>query len=236
MLTRITCLFFCVALLACNNENAPGPGEISVLDEVPMSEIYLDYRLHAEEGDDKLNIVLQFREADSDGRTLVVGEAGRVMLDDEQLQADSTARTGAYYEVQKPIETFRGTHRIRLEGPGGEALEESFQFQPMTIDNSFPGFFSRQEELVLELGGLESRDFVRLIMMDTSFYRDGINRLDTVVNGRLVISPADWGLLKSGDIHLELHRESERPVGDAGGAGGRFIQTYVLERGFILTD
>ena len=124
---------FLLVLAGCSNEGGQDPAEISRLDEVAMDEIFLDYRIHAEEGDDNLNVLLQFREEDETGRTLVVGEAGKVKLDEETLTVDSADRAGAFYEIQKPIAGFSGEHVITLEGPGGVSLREKFRFEPMVI-------------------------------------------------------------------------------------------------------
>lgn len=225
-----------LVLIGCSNEGGQDPAEISRLDEVAMNEIYLDYRIHAEEGDDNLNIFLQFREEDESGRTLVVGEAGKVKLDEEVLEVDSAFRSGAYYESQKPIASFTGDHVIKLEGPEGVTLEEKFSFYPMLILGGMPDSVSRQEDLLLQLGGLEAEEFVRVVMTDTSFVNEGINRLDTVKNGQLLIRRAEFESLAKGPVHLELYREMERPTRSETNAGGRFSLTYVIKRDFILFD
>ncbi len=223
-------------LIACSNDGGQNPGEISRLDEVAMNEIFLDYRIHAEEGDDNLNIVLQFREDDETGRTLVVGDAGKVRLDAEVLEVDSAARSGAFYEIQKPIAGFTGHHTITLEGPDGVTLEERFRFDPMVIRGGLADSVSQQADLILDLGGLEAKDLVRVVMTDTSFVKEGFNRLDTVKNGQLLISRYDLQNLAPGPVHLELYREMERPTQSETNAGGRFSLTYVIRRDFILLD
>ena len=49
-------------------------------------------------------------------------------------------------------------------------------------------------------------------MTDTSYANNGINRVDAVVNGRLVITKADLESLANGPVQLEFIREYERPV------------------------
>jgi hypothetical protein len=229
-------LLLLIFIMACSDQGGNDPGEISRLDEVAMENIFLDYRIHAEEGDDNLNILIQFRESDPDGRTLLVGDAGKVMLDEEELQADSTERMGAYYEIQKPIASFTGEHVLLLEGPGGKRFEERFRFTSMTLESGPGDTVFRNEELVLQLAGLEKKDYVRIVMTDTSFVNDGINRLDTVYNGRLVLPRLELEQLAAGPVHLELYRENERPTMNKTVAGGRFSLTYVLKRDFILSD
>ena len=229
-------LILSIIFLSCNNDNNADPDNISRIDEVEMEEIYLSYQITGNEGDDKLNILIQLREEVAYGRTLVVGEAGSVKLDGETLAVDSSLQNGAYYEVQKPIDAFTGDHVITLEGPGGIKLEEKFRFAPMTITGGFPDTVSASGSLELALGGLEPTDYVRVVMSDTSFHSDGVNNLDTVTNGRLLLGPEYWKLLHKGPVHLELHREMERPTSNGDGAGGRLTITWVLMRDFILTD
>lgn len=220
---------------SCRDDRSGSPGDISMLADVNMEDIFLDYRISAEEGDNNLNIVLQFRDGSEDGRTLVVGDAGKVELDGEPLIADSAELSGAFYEIQKPINAFSGEHKIILSGPGGKEFSETFVFYPMTLNTPIADTM-RREDWVLELGGLEKVDYVRVVMVDTSFINEGINRVDTVYGGRLLIRRADLEELHNGDIHLELYRENERPTRNGGEAGGRFSMTYAIKRDFILWD
>ncbi len=227
--------FTFIFLSSCSDNRAGDPGDISRLDDVDMDDIFLDYRISAEEGDDNLNIVLQFKEGSEDSRTLVVGDEGAVLLDGEHLVADSSGLSGAYYEIQKPIAGFSGEHRIVLSGPGGKQFEENFSFYPMTLNTAI-GDTMHRADWILELGGLEKEDYVRVVMTDTSFINEGINRLDTVYDGRLSIRRSDLDQLSNGEIHLELYREIDRPTRQGGDAGGRFTMTYALKRDFILQD
>lgn len=227
--------FTFIFLNSCSDNRTGDPGDISRLDDVDMDDIFLDYRISAEEGDDKLNIVLQFREGSEDSRTLVVGDEGAVLLDGERLVADSSGLSGAYYEIQKPIADFSGEHRIVLSGPGGKQFEESFSFYPMTLNTPIDDTMHRSD-WILELGGLEKIEYVRVVMTDTSFINEGINRLDTVYDGRLSIRRSELDQLSNGEILLELYREIDRPTRQGGDAGGRFTMTYALKRDFILQD
>jgi hypothetical protein len=224
-----------IFITACNNGKESDPNGIVLLGDLDMEDIYLDYRLTANEGDDNLNIVLQFREYDEEGRTLLIGEDGRVLLDGRELQADSAEMSGAYYEIQVPIETFAGDHEITLEGPG-KSIIEKFHFQPMTLAEALPDTIRRQEGWTLHLEGTDDGDPVRTLMVDTSFFSDEINRVDTVRNGVLRIRPADLEQLNPGPIQLELYRELEGPIQEETRAGGRFSRSFSLRRSFILAD
>ena len=91
-------------------------------------------------------------------------------------------------------------------------------------------------ELVFEFNGLENEDFVRVVLTDTSFENDGINRLDTVLNNQIIISKAELNNLTNGPIQLEFIREYERPILKRKEESGRLAITYKLKREFILAD
>lgn len=222
-------------LPACRGKDARDPHKIVRLGNLDMNDIYLDYRLTANEGDDNLNLVLQFREYDKDGSTLYVGGEGKVLLDGEELKADSAEMSGAFYEIQKPIASFSGEHEIVLEAPGRRIVER-FHFQPMTLAEALPDTVRRAGGWDMRLDGVENGDPVRIMMLDTSFFNDEINRLDTVRQGRIRIRPADLEKLHDGPIQFELYRELDRPTVADNRAGGRFSRTFALRRSFVLVD
>ena len=231
--TGLLIIAFCLFILACNNDTGRNELSITSLEGTDLNDVYFDYRIHGEEGDDNLTLMIQYRDGDEEGPTLLVEKPALVKLDDEVLSADSSLMTGAYYEVQKPIEQFTGPHRVSLVA--GKTFSEEFQFNPLTLAEPLPDTLSRRD-WVLDLEGLEPEDYVRILMMDTSFTSDGINRLDTVQSGRLLIRESDLAKLQNGDIQFELHREFERPVKNGTSAGGRLSITYVIKRRFVLKD
>ena len=73
-------------------------------------------------------------------------------------------------------------------------------------------------------------------MTDTSFINDGINKLDSVKKGRVVVTPDDLENLANGPIQLELIKETERPVIIGEKKRGRLRIIYEMRRSFILED
>jgi hypothetical protein len=94
----------------------------------------------------------------------------------------------------------------------------------------------RRGDLVCELDGLEPVDYVRVLLTDTSFASEGINRVDTVKNGRVMISKEDLRKVVNGPIHLELYKEVEKPVKEKTREGGGLYISYGLKREFLLKD
>lgn len=197
--------------------------------------IFFDYKITGQEGDDKLTVLLQYKYGDEEGKAFSVGEPLNVLLDGEQIPGDSTKRTGPFYEINKPIAGFTGKHTIAFIGPDKKEYKEEFEFKPMSLLSAIPENVQRGD-LVFELDGLESEDYVRVVLTDTSFIHDGINRVDTVLNGQIIISKTELESLANGPLQLELIREYERPVNNGTEAGGRLQITYSLKREFILKD
>jgi hypothetical protein len=219
-------------LFSCNNSNE-SESVIGRMDETDLESVFFDYKISAEEGDDNLTIMLQFRFDDIEGESIIIDDGGKVELDGEQILPDSSGLTGAYYEINKPIQGFAGDHEIVFYH-GNRRYKEKFSFHPVSFKTELPDTIKR-ENITIELNGLDPEDYVRLIMFDTTA-NDGINRLDTTINGRIEISQNDLAGLRNGEIQLELHRENDKPVENGTHAGGRLLRGYVLKRSFILRD
>ena len=194
--------------------------------------IYFDYQITGKEGDDNLTIMLQYRDRGEDGNGIPIPN---VMLDGEMLLADSTKMTGIFYESHKPIAGFAGTHIITFTDANKKEYKEEFNFKPVVLLTPVADTIQRND-FALELEGLEAKDYIRLLMTDTSFINNGINRVDAVTNGHMMITKDDLETLANGPVQLELIREYERQVKNDTGARGRLLITYSLKREFFLKD
>ncbi len=194
--------------------------------------LWFDYQVTGKEGNDNLTIMLQYKYGGEDGDAIA---AGNVLLDGEILPADSTKMTGVFYELHKPIASFTGNHHILFTDFNNKQYKEEFNFQPVVLSVLIADTLQRSE-LVFKLEGLEKEDYIRVLLTDTSFINNGINRVDKLINGNLLISKADLESLANGPVQLELIREQERMVKNATEEGGRLLITYSLKREFFLKD
>jgi hypothetical protein len=215
---------FCMVCNSCNNSKE---------DALNPEAVYFDYKITGEEGNDKLTVMLQYRVGGEEEGDAV--SMGKVTLDGEDLPADSTKMSGVFYELHKPIAGFKGKHSILLTGINKKEYKEEFDFQLAELITLLADTI-RRNDLTFEFSGLSQKDYLRVLLTDTSFINDGINRVDLVQDGHLAISETDLETLTNGPVQIEFIREYERPVKNGTEAGGRLLITYSLKREFFLKD
>lgn len=217
-----------IILISCTSN------EIGNSKDVNPDAVFFDYEVWADEGKD-VTINLQYRMGGKNGTTLVLDQPSRVLLDGEQLNVDSAKVTGAYYEIQKPAVSFDGKHIISFTDLNKKEYKEEFEFTPFTLEPEIPAILNRGD-LVFNFKGLDSIDHLSVILTDTSFTSVDINDIDSVKNGRLVISADRLSALVNGPINLQFYKEKEKPVKNGTKEGGRLLITYGLKRDFELKD
>lgn len=227
-LVRIFPLLLLIFLFSCNRKDK----RATVITEA--EKMYLDYQVLAQEGDDNLTVLVRFRDGE-EGEALMLPPDAEILLDEMTLQVDSSKRTGGFYEVHLPIDSFQGVHHLLLKQGGKLIHDQAFAFSRMRMQEEPADSLSRGE-LVFRFTGLEKEDFVRVIATDTVFYSEGINRLDTIRDNELRISRNDLALLENGPVQLVFSREWEQPFGEKGKPRGRISINYTLRRDFILKD
>ncbi|TMI85739.1 MAG: hypothetical protein E6H08_22080 [Bacteroidetes bacterium] len=209
--------------------------EIGGSSDVNPETIWFDYQISGEEGSNDMAVMLQFRFAGKNGTTLVLDGGSKVEFDGIAIKADSSKMTGAFYEVMKPVNEFAGKHSIVFTDINGKQYKEEFNFTPISLKTKIPDSLARQD-LVFELDGLDHTDFVRVLLTDTAFTSEGINRVDTVKNGRVIISKEDLETVVNGPVQLELIKEYEKPVKNGTREGGHISINYGLKRSFKLNS
>jgi hypothetical protein len=228
-LTISILLFSTLLFTACSSN------EIGSSKDVNPETVWFDYQVWGEEGNNDMTVLLQFRFAGENGTTLVLDAPSKVELDGELINGDRSKMTGAFYEIIKPVKDFTGNHNISFTDVNGKQYKEEFSFQPIKLITEIPKEVKR-DDLVFDLDGLDPQDYVRVVLNDTSFVSEGINRLDTVKNGRVLISKKDLETVVNGPVNLELYKENEKPVKNGTKKGGRLSISYGLKREFELRE
>ena len=142
---------------------------------------------------------------------------------------------GFYYETTVPLENFAGKHSIVFTDNNKKQYKEEFDFSPISLKTEIPAVINRKE-LMIELTGLDSGETVRLLLNDTAFYSRGIDRIDTVRNDSIIVTPRDMENLKMARFIWKFTKKRNKPLKEPGRGGGRLSISYGLKRVFELRD
>lgn len=217
-----------VVFLSCNSQTE---NTFSVEAEA----VYADYRIWGEEGKENVTCLFQFFSDKRKKTTLLLEPPAAITLDGDPLQADSARLSGTFYEVQKPITEFSGTHTLTFITADGLHYAEKFAFTPFRLLRKFDHPV-RKSNLVLPLEGLDDGTVLRVVMTDTSFHSKGINHMDTVSNGQVVIEDNLLQHLRAGPIVLQIFKEEERFLNKSSALNGTISISYGLKRVLEMKD
>lgn len=197
--------------------------------------IYFDYTITAWEDSENVTCVFQYKNGDADGEAINI-EPGKVKLDEQQAEPDSTKLSGFFYEVQKPFDSFAGKHTIVFTTRDDKQYKNEFEFSPFTFQKELPGKIHRKPfEIELKYFPPTEKS-VRLLLLDTAFESSGFNDLVPVINGKINIDQSILSTIKKGPINFELYMEQQLPLKQATKAGGKISITYGLKRAFELVE
>ena len=222
-------LFTILAFASCTNNNTAKSKEINA------GAVYFDYKVWGNEESGEVTVKLQYRLSGADGVAVLPEYPGNAEFDGEVLKAESTRMNGFYYEARLPLEKFIGTHSIVFTDLNNKQYKEEFAFPIFSLKAEVTPVINRKE-LVFELAGLDSGEIVRVLFTDTSFYSRGIDKTDTIRNGKITITQSDLENLKNGPVYMEIYKEEERRLKQTSKAGGRLSLSYGLKRVFELKD
>jgi len=214
-----------IFLPACLNDEPSHPIERNNAD------FYFDYTIIGDEENNEVTIKLQYR---SGGRTWLIPQPGKVELDGELMVADSSRRNGYWYEANKPLDEFDGQHQIVFTN-NGKTFKDVFDFHLMSLKTELPPVVHR-DDLLFEFDGLSASDQIRVLVTDTGLYTRGIDRVDTVSDGKILISRYELENVKDGPVTIEFYREKEEELTETTEKGGRLLMIFGLRREFELKD
>ena len=177
--------------------------------------------------DGLVTVLIQFGGADAVAqRRLQPDEA--VVVDGEAVPADSSSVGGVFYELQKPLADFLGTHVITLTKSSKALYRDSFSIDPFFVPDTLAPL-SFNEPLVLPLENFTDTA-VRVLLVDTDFASADINETYPVVDGRLQIPAAHLqASLVPGPAVLELYLEKEMEKGRR-----KLNYSYSVKRDVVL--
>lgn len=215
-------LVYASCLGYAGREKAAGPDDI-----------FFDYTITGDEANDSVTVILKFHEFSAYGQIVLF--ATEAFLDGSPMPVDSSSVTGPFFSLTKHKDAFTGKHSLSVTGSDGKKYKEQFTFRPFTVVSGLQDTMTRNR-IVLQLEGIDKWDVMRVLLTDTSFTGQGINRVDSMVNNKLVISRNELGYLENGPVNMELIKENERPVEQGTRAGGTLSVFYAVRREFFLKD
>lgn len=219
-------------VISCTDNEPRAPREVN------PDDIFFDYRVRSEESDSFVTVMLQYRYRNARGSTILLSPSTKVELDGEPIKPDSSRLTGAYYEIRKPAADFDGEHTVVFISGNGKQYKETFYFSRLGLEGDIPDTLPTPRrgdtDWVFQLQGADKEAYIRVVLTDTARYHEGINRVDTIQNGMLIITAKELEKFARGPVHLELIREEERKVKDGTARGGRIALEYGLRREYIL--
>jgi len=224
----IACLFVSLLAAGCKDQDA-GKKE-----KENNEAVFFDYQVMGEEGRDFVTVLIQFKEGDAEGNTLLLEEPAKVEMDGEVLKPDSAKRSGAYYEAHRDTEEFTGSHTIIFTDFNRKQYKEEFLFSPMRLRQELPEKV-KQDSFSVYLDNVKPGTKVRYVLADTSFETDDVNEVQKMSStGRIIFNEVEMTKVKPGPVTLLLTLEDERPVKNGTKAGGRIYISYSLRRDFEI--
>jgi len=214
-------LFLITGLFACDSN------EIGNSKDVNQDKIYMDYNISYIEGEDQVNLNLQYRFAGPAGTTLVLNNPSQVKLDGEILKVDSSDGRGAYYEVSKNYNRFLGKHSIQFTDISGKQFVDSFEFAPFTLIN-LPATADRNKDFIFSCNtnGLNANDDIEINSVDTdsSFHHHLPGS-----NASLAIPASDLKRQKKNEVSFETTIYRKLSLAQTAAEGGTMMLTYRLK-------
>jgi hypothetical protein len=195
--------------------------------------LFLDYRITGEEGNDSVAVLISFHENNLYGPVVAIEDPGYVKLDGKAINPDNSAITGPFYPAFRAVKSFKGTHSILYVSSDGKKIEQSFSFQPFSILNPLPDTISRQE-FTLGLAGINRGDMVRVLMTDTSFPGEGVERIDSAAGKKVMITASDLSKLEAGPVQVELSRETRSNISSNGAVVGICSVVFTIRREIFI--
>ncbi len=220
--------FWTLVLTACGSDKKAESTEPAAVF------IYTDYKVSAEEESDSVTIMLQFRDESLEEQNIRFADAGQVTLDGKPLGAGQTKMLGTYYEIRLPLKGFTGKHEIVFTDKKGKKHPDYFLFEPLKLAVELPDTIS-SPELKLEFEPLHTdRPVIRVVINDTSYLGEGINKAFRLRENHLVIDTTAISSLHEGPVMLQCWLESETETNDPATAGGLIAVSYSFRRQFYL--
>jgi len=226
--TAVLILLIAAIVAGCTNPD-------TINKESNYDDLYFDYTISAEEGNENVTCVFQFKKGGDEGKAINI-EPSKIELDGEPIETDSAKLSGFFYEVQKPLKSFMGKHTIVFKTADNRQYKNDFEFPAFSFSEELPGKLRRNPFAIHLKNFPPNVKAVRLLLLDTAFESPGFNDLVPVVHEQINIDQYVLSTVRKGPVVLELYLELEHPLKQHTTAGGKISITFGLKKEFDLTN
>ena len=210
-------------LTACSSN------EIGESKDVAQDKIYQSYSISYSEGNTNAEVFCQFRFAGSNGTTLVLNSPSQLQFDEEKLNVDSSAGSGAFYRIYKPANNFFGKHSFIFTSTDRKKLENTFSFDNFKLVNT-PATISKKQafNLNFETTALQGDDYIEVGTSNTdSSFSVTHNATD---GGNFITIPAkELQRQKVKELNFEVTLYRNIPLQQNTAEGGKISIRYALK-------
>jgi hypothetical protein len=210
-------------LAACSSN------EIGNSKDVAQESIYQQYSISYSEGDEKAAINAQFRFGGKNGTTLLLNNPSSISFDGTTIKVDSSDFGGAFYQVNKPVANFYGTHHFIFTDINNKKFDNDFVFEKFGLVNA-PSAAAKTASLQLQFdsAGLRAGDEVTVSSSDTD---SSFSVTGTVSDKNFTISiPAeDIKRQKGKELKLDISLHRNVPLQQNSKEGGELNISYRLK-------
>jgi hypothetical protein len=196
--------------------------------------LYLDYQATGEDGVKEAIVRIQFHLAGPEGPALLLDTPATVLFDGLPMTEGKSKMNGGYYEAAFLLDETDNEHFISYRDLSGHIYNDTFHFPYFRLEKELPETINRSKGLHISFSQLDSGTAIHSMLTDTSFYGNGIDRIDSLVDEQLHFSDKQLLTLKNGPIHLEFFREEEHYLQRNGRLHGRLYLSYNVSREFEL--
>ena len=223
---------FLIALFSLCIFIACASNEIGNSKDVNPQSIFIDYSVIAEETDDSVTCLAQFRFAGENGTTLVLNDPSCIKIDEMNVSVDSNNVMGAFYKRKFATASFAGSHSWKYIDRESNQYLTGFVFSPFKLKNKLPASQSRGDSLLIKLDGLQNGAMVSVQLSDTSSKTEDVILKNNIKNGELLIAASTWQYLRPGPVCVGIYNtiDTSLPIDARPAEGGRLYVNYSLKK------
>lgn len=192
---KVFSLLALVVLISCNSN------EITESKDVSPENIYQHYSITHKEGDDEVEVLVQFRFGSITGTTIMLNKPSSIKLDGKELKVDSSTALGAYYRVFLPVNSFYGKHVFEFTDIDNKVYRNEFNFEKFILGRTDTLAGNKPVVFTIKSGPLKGDDRIEI---STSESDSTFKIIHTSADSAGIILIPEKEIKRQRDRHLSL--------------------------------